>query len=119
MFICYYYCYVCSVLGIVLLCCSVYCLCVTVLYYCHRVSTQLQLTNISYRIISYHIQYHIVSYRISYHITYHITYHIISHIISIFEENGVKAIVSVVNSVQTRNDGNGGDCDESSIIYSK
>jgi hypothetical protein len=26
-----------------------------VLYYCHRVSTQLQLTNISYHIISYHI----------------------------------------------------------------
>jgi hypothetical protein len=33
------------------LCCSVYCLCVNV--YCHRVTTQLQLTNISYHIISY------------------------------------------------------------------
>jgi hypothetical protein len=33
---------------------SMYCLCVNV-YYCHRVTTQLQLTNISY-IISYHIK---------------------------------------------------------------
>jgi hypothetical protein len=39
--------------------------------YCHRVTTQLQLINISYHIISYHI--------ISYHISYHI---IISHIVS-------------------------------------
>ena len=35
------------------LCCSMYCLCVnvycTVLYYCHRVSTQLKLTDISNR----------------------------------------------------------------------
>jgi hypothetical protein len=31
-----------------------------VLYYCHRVATQLQLTNISYRIVSYHIIYHII-----------------------------------------------------------
>ena len=30
---------------------SMYCLCVNV-YYCHRVTTQLQLTNISYNIIS-------------------------------------------------------------------
>jgi hypothetical protein len=29
--------------------------CKCVLYYCHRVDTQLQLTNISYHIISYHI----------------------------------------------------------------
>jgi hypothetical protein len=46
-----YYCYVCSVLGIVTLCCSVYCLCVNV--YCTTatgVPTQLQLTNISYHI---------------------------------------------------------------------
>ena len=41
------------------LCCSMYCfvslcalfVCKCVLYYCHRVATQLQLTNISYRII--------------------------------------------------------------------
>jgi hypothetical protein len=32
------------------LCCSVYCLCVNV--YCHRVTTQLQLINISYHIIT-------------------------------------------------------------------
>jgi len=32
------------------LCCSMYCLCVNV--YCHRLTTQLQLTNISYHIIS-------------------------------------------------------------------
>jgi predicted benzoate:H+ symporter BenE len=66
--------------------------CKCVLYYCHRVSTQLQLTNIShvmsyhiisYHIISYHIiSYHIISYIISYHISsYHMSYHI-SYIIS-------------------------------------
>jgi len=51
----YYYVYVflllcmlCSVPS-VSLCCSVYCLCVNVYRYCcHRVSTKLQLTNISY-----------------------------------------------------------------------
>ena len=76
-----------------------------VLYYCRRVSTQLQLTNISYHIISYHIIhhiimsyimscplvsyriishiYHIISYHISYHIIYRIlSYHIISYIVS-------------------------------------
>ena len=69
--------------------------CKCVLYYCHRVSTQMQLNIpsyhisyhiISYHIISYHISYHIISYHIiSYHIiSYHIiSYHIISyHIIS-------------------------------------
>jgi len=58
------------------LCCSMYCfvsivfcvlfVCKCVLYYCHRLSTQLQLTNISYH-ISHHIIYHIW-YIISYHI---------------------------------------------------
>ena len=39
--------------------------CKCVLYFCLRVTTQLQLTNISYRIISYHIiSYHIISYHI-------------------------------------------------------
>ena len=38
--------------------------CKCVLYYCHRLSTQLQLTNISYHIISYHIiSYHIIVYK--------------------------------------------------------
>jgi len=64
--------------------------CKCVLYYCHRVVTQLQLTNVSYHIMSYHISYRIVSYRIisyiiyivSYHI-YHISYHVIMyHILS-------------------------------------
>jgi hypothetical protein len=50
----------CFVLYVVLcrLCCSMYCLCVNV-YYCHQVSTQLQL-NMSYH-ISYPIVYHQVS----------------------------------------------------------
>ena len=86
---------------IVLFCVLFVCKCV--LYCCHGVSTKLQLTNISYRIIpyiiSYHISYHIISYHIiSYHISYHIisyrivsyrvvschvtSYHIIYHIIS-------------------------------------
>ena len=51
----YSYCYVRSVLGILFHCvvlCIVCCKCI--LYYCHSVSTQLQLTNISYH-------YHIIS----------------------------------------------------------
>ena len=67
-FCCYIYVFVwlrmfCSVY-FVSLCCSVYCfLCKCVLYYCHRVSTQLQFTNTSYRITS---SYHILSYHIIY-----------------------------------------------------
>ena len=61
--------------------------------YCHRVTAQLRLTNISYHIsyniisyliISYHISYHIMSCHVmSCHVTsYHILYHIMScHVI--------------------------------------
>jgi len=55
----YYYCYVCicSVLGILFYCVArVLFVCKCVLYYCHRVPTQLQLTNISYYIISLLLQ---------------------------------------------------------------
>ena len=53
------------------LCRSAYCVCVCVcvcvckcvLYYCHRVATQLQLTNISYHFISYHVVYSVIYHR--------------------------------------------------------
>jgi hypothetical protein len=57
----------CCILFRVLFVCKYVMYC-TVLYYYHRVSNQLQLTNISYIITSYHISYHIISYHI-YHIT--------------------------------------------------
>jgi hypothetical protein len=84
--------FLCSMYFCVVLCIvcfvsfSVLFACMCVLYYCHRVATQLQL-NISYHIsyiVSYHISYHITSHHItSHHITsYHITHisYIIYHI---------------------------------------
>ena len=77
---------------IVLFCVLFVCKCV--LYYGHRVSTQLQLTN-----ISYHISYHIISYRfVSYHIIYHITsYHIISyHSISLQKQDIMPVVAKLL-----------------------
>ena len=81
--------------SIVLFC--VFFVCKRVLYYCHRVSTQLQLTNISYHIsyTSYHIYY---IYIISYH-TIYIIYPIIPYVISyriIYSE----CVCSLLSSMQ-------------------
>jgi hypothetical protein len=56
----YFYCYVCNILCI-LHHCVVLCIfvCKCVLYYCHRVSTQMQLTNISYTIYEV-LQIHVI-----------------------------------------------------------
>ena len=43
--------------GLHLLCCSMYCLCVNV--YCHRVTTQLQLTNISHHNTEHNVTHHV------------------------------------------------------------
>jgi hypothetical protein len=86
--------------------------CKCILYYCHRVATQLQLTDIyhiSYHTISYHIIYHIVSYHIischivsypiisyivSYHISYHISYQIAAlHVKFLLKEPSLLKII--------------------------
>jgi len=48
-FVLFLFCLFCAVLCIVWVC---VCVCVCVLYYCHRVATQLQLTNVSYHKIT-------------------------------------------------------------------
>jgi hypothetical protein len=76
-----------QVLCFILLFCVLF-VCKCVPYYCHRVSTQLQVANISYHILSHIISYimscSIISYLIIYHImSCHVIYHIISyHILS-------------------------------------
>jgi hypothetical protein len=52
---CSIYCFLCCSMYFCFLSLCVLFLCICVLYYCHRVSTQLQLTNISYHIIPYHL----------------------------------------------------------------
>jgi hypothetical protein len=85
--------------------------CKCVLYYCHWVTTQLQLTN-----TVYHISYHIISYRIVYHtisydiIPYHtISYHIIPYIIFLTFLYMVSPVSPVMgeaaNSEQTQGNG--------------
>jgi hypothetical protein len=59
--------------------------CKCVLYYCHQVTTQLQLTNISH--IIYHIIISHIIYIISYHIIYQITEYRISYILHIISHN--------------------------------
>jgi hypothetical protein len=64
------------IVSIVLFCVLFVCKCV--LYYCHLVSTQLQL-NISYHIKSYHIISYIKTYQIISYISYITSHRIISH----------------------------------------
>jgi len=76
--------------------------CICVLYYCHRLATQLQLTNI-YHIISYHIiSYHIISYHIiSYHIISYISYRTISYIISYIISYHILSQINQVHALST------------------
>jgi len=85
---------ICVVILLFVLFCVLF-VCKCMLYYCHWVTTQLQLTNISYHsILSYHIMSYIILCHISYHImyhhimsyiiSYHVIYHIMSHIISYY-----------------------------------
>jgi len=95
-------CMFCSVYS-VSLCFSVYCFCVNV--YCTAATgrqTQLQLSNISYHIVSYllytsyHMLYHIIYHIMSCHITYHI-YHVMSYIISHIISCHVIYIISYIS----------------------
>jgi hypothetical protein len=99
-------CYLCFLLLFMLFYVLFVCRCV--LYYCHRVATQLQLNiYISYHIISYikYISYLIISYIIiSYHIaSYHITHHIIYHIILYLTTSHHIYIISYTISYQLSN----------------